>query len=70
MRSTLSPMFTGLKIRQMFEHIARVGLQSAETMKQEISSKTDNVFEFKDLSMKFTVDVSSKKTKLKFFKYS
>lgn len=57
MRSTLSPAFTGSKMRQMFELVAKVGKQSSMTLKQKIidGNMSDEV-EFKDLSSKFTVD--------------
>jgi hypothetical protein len=57
MRSTLSPMFTGSKMRQMYEFIAKVGQQSANSIEDQIKTKGDNVFEFHELAMKFTVDV-------------
>lgn len=64
MRSTLSPMFTGSKMRQMYDFVATVGQQGANTIKDQIKAKGDNVFEFKELAIKFTVDVS----RLMFFK--
>lgn len=57
MRSTLSPAFTGSKMRQMFEFVSQVGMQTAKTMKDEIKSGSEDVFEFKALMTKFTVDV-------------
>lgn len=57
MRSTLSPMFTGSKMRMMYNYVADVGQQTAKTMKDQIVSGSDNIFEFKALSTKFTVDV-------------
>lgn len=57
MRATLSPMFTGSKMRQMFDYVARVGSQTALTMKEQIKRGGDNEFEFKELTTKFTVDV-------------
>jgi hypothetical protein len=57
MRSTLSPMFTGSKMRQMYEFVAKIGQQSANSIKDQIRAKGDNVFEFKELAMRFTVDV-------------
>lgn len=57
MRSTLSPAFTGSKMRQMFEFVAKVGKQSSMTLKQKIiEGKMSDEIEFKDLSTKFTVD--------------
>ena len=57
MRTTLSPAFTGSKMRQMFEFVTVCGKQSAETLKEQIQSGSDNIFEFKTLATKFTVDV-------------
>ena len=57
MRSTLSPMFTGSKMRMMFNYVACIGNQTASTMKDKITAGGENVFEFKDLASKFTVDV-------------
>jgi cytochrome P450 family 9 len=57
MRTTLSPAFTGSKMRQMYEFVAKVGQQSADTIKDQIKAKGDNVFEFKELATRFTVDV-------------
>jgi hypothetical protein len=50
-------MFTGSKMRQMYEFVAKVGQQSANSIKDQIKAKSDNVFEFKELAMRFTVDV-------------
>ena len=57
MRATLSPMFTGSKMRMMFDYVATIGKQTATTMKDKITAGGENVFEFKDLAGKFTVDV-------------
>lgn len=57
MRTTLSPAFTGSKMRQMYDFVAKVGKQSSETIKEQIKTKNDNVFEFKELATRFTVDV-------------
>lgn len=57
MRATLSPMFTGSKMRQMFDYVATVGKQTALTMKEKIKRGGDNEFEFKALTTRFTVDV-------------
>lgn len=57
MRATLSPMFTGSKMRQMFDYVANVGKQTANTMKEQINRENNNVFEFKAFATKFTVDV-------------
>lgn len=57
MRATLSPAFTGSKMRQMFDFVSEVGQQTAKSMRDQISRGGDNSFEFKELSRKFTVDV-------------
>lgn len=57
MRATLSPAFTGSKMRQMFQFVTEVGQQTAKSMRDEISGGGENSFEFKELSRKFTVDV-------------
>src|SRR5690349_1584083 len=57
MRATLSPAFTGSKMRQMFDFVSHVGHQTTMGMKDEINRGSENSFEFKALAMKFTVDV-------------
>lgn len=56
MRATLSPAFTGTKMRQMFELIRQVGVQSTESLKSKINRNGED-FEMKDFMSKFTVDV-------------
>lgn len=58
MRSTLSPMFTGSKMRAMYSHVAAVGKQTTNTIKEKILNGEDSKVEFKAFAMKFTVDVS------------
>jgi cytochrome P450 family 9 len=58
MRATLSPMFTGSKMRMMYSHVSIVGKQTADTIKEQILLGEDYKVEFKDFAMKFTVDVS------------
>jgi hypothetical protein len=58
MRATLSPMFTGSKMRMMYSHVGSVGKQTTDTIKQQILSGGENKVEFKAFAMKFTVDVS------------
>jgi hypothetical protein len=58
MRSTLSPMFTGSKMRAMYAHVAAVGQQTTNTIKEQYMRGEDNQVEFKAYAMKFTVDVS------------
>ena len=57
MRSTLSPAFTGSKMRQMFDFVSEVGQQTAKEMRDKITKGGENAFEFKGLASKFTVDV-------------
>lgn len=57
MRATLSPAFTGSKMRQMFELMNKVGQQVVKTLKHQIENGGENSFEFRELSRKFTVDV-------------
>jgi cytochrome P450 family 9 len=57
MRSTLSPAFTGSKMRQMFEFVRNVGQQTAKTMQEDIKAGKDSAMEFKALAMRFSVDV-------------
>lgn len=51
MRSTLSPAFTGLKMRQMFDFVVTVSRQTADSLKHQGSLKE---IEFKEMAMKFT----------------
>lgn len=44
-------------MRQMFEFVTLVGDQAAKTIEKQIKEGGNSVFEFKDLSRKFTVDV-------------
>lgn len=57
MRSTLSPAFTGSKMRQMFEFVNTVGEQTSNALLVDIKGGGESSFEFKSLAMKFTVDV-------------
>lgn len=57
MRATLSPAFTGSKMRQMYDFVSDVGQQTAKTMQDDIKGGSESSFEFKALAMKFTVDV-------------
>lgn len=57
MRSTLSPAFTGSKMRQMFELVSKVCKQGVVTLREKIiKNETNNEIEFKELASKFTVD--------------
>lgn len=59
MRATLSPAFTGLKMRQMFDLVSECGEQMAETLtlRAEATGKVD--YEMKELFSKFANDVIS-----------
>ena len=57
MRSTLSPAFTGSKMRLMFDLVTECGRNSTKTLKEQIK-KTGNIdYEMRDLFSKFTVDM-------------
>lgn len=49
----------GSKMRQMFVFVSSVGQQVAKTLKERIESGGDNIYEFKDLARRFTIDASS-----------
>lgn len=55
MRATLSPVFTGSKMRFMFELVSEIGAQMAEYFKHV--SEKDRVVEFKEIFSRFTTDV-------------
>lgn len=55
MRATLSPIFTGSKMRQMFELVSEIGAQMAEYFKQ-VDDESRHL-EFKELFSRFTNDV-------------
>jgi cytochrome P450 family 9 len=57
MRSTLSPAFTGSKMKLMFDFIVDISQQYIKTMKDGINKSGEIAFEFSDLSTKFTVDI-------------
>lgn len=60
MRATLSPIFTGSKIRQMFELISECGIQMARHYMDESNKKTaesESPYEMKSLFSKFSTDV-------------
>lgn len=56
MRATLSPAFTGSKMRQMLGLMIEVGKQSVDSVKSHLE-KTGPVFEMRDFLKKFTVDI-------------
>lgn len=55
MRATLSPVFTGSKMRFMFELVSEIGAQMAKYFKHV--SEKDRVVEFKEIFSRFTTDV-------------
>ncbi|KAG5671810.1 hypothetical protein PVAND_001985 [Polypedilum vanderplanki] len=57
MRATLSPAFTGSKMRNMMDFVSTVGHQTAEAIKKDIKSGGVNTFEFKEFASKFTIDI-------------
>lgn len=57
MRATLSPAFTGSKMRQMFELVSIVGQQVANTLQHRIKNGGEDSYEFIELARKFAVDV-------------
>lgn len=57
MRATLSPAFTGSKMRYMFQLMSEVGDQFAKSLKEKMINGNDGSYEFKALSMTFAVDV-------------
>ena len=57
MRSTLSPAFTGAKMRHMLELVAKVCKQNSMALKQKIDNgEFQKELEFKELAGKYTVD--------------
>ncbi len=56
MRSTLSPAFTGRKMREMFKLITNVGKQAIGTLKDQIGSE-GKVADMEKFLSKFTIDV-------------
>ena len=57
MRSTLSPTFTGSKMKQMFQLIVECGEEMSKFVKSKTDRKKRYVPEMKDLFNKFTNDV-------------
>ncbi|KAG5671809.1 hypothetical protein PVAND_001984 [Polypedilum vanderplanki] len=56
-RATLSPAFTGSKMRNMMDFVSTVGHQTAEAIKKDIKSGGVNTFEFEEFASKFTIDI-------------
>lgn len=59
MRATLSPAFTGSKMRQMFELVAECADEMSSAFKQKATSSGSIDCEMKDLFTKYTNDVIS-----------
>ena len=57
MRATLSPAFTGSKMRLMFDFVTKCAKQATEHLEQQVKSTETLDFEMRDLFAKFTVDV-------------
>lgn len=57
MRSTLSPAFTGSKMRLMFGLIVGVADRFCEHLRSQTTAKTTTMFELKNLFTRFTSDV-------------
>lgn len=57
MRSTLSPAFTGSKMRLMFDLVTECGRNSTKTLKEQIKKSGNIDFEMRELFSKFTVDM-------------
>ena len=57
MRSTLSPSFTGSKMKLMLNFVKKCAKSSIESVKSNVVESNSGVFEMKDLLSKFTIDV-------------
>jgi cytochrome P450 family 9 len=57
MRATLSPIFTGSKMRNMFGLISKCGANMVSTFKLEAKEKGTQVYEVKNVFTRFTTDV-------------
>ena len=57
MRATLSPAFTGSKMRQMFEHISVCGQNVTKYYQEQIKTNGQQVLEMKDTFTRFANDV-------------
>ncbi|KAL7031685.1 hypothetical protein ACKWTF_007101 [Chironomus riparius] len=57
MRATLSPAFTGSKMRLMFNLMNKVGSQMTASIRNQIDSGKNNEVEFKEFARNFTLDI-------------
>jgi cytochrome P450 family 9 len=57
MRSSLSPIFTGSKMRQMFQCVSDCGASMASSFTKEANEKGPQTYEMKDVFTRFTNDV-------------
>jgi cytochrome P450 family 9 len=57
MRATLSPVFTGSKMRQMFELVTKCGAQMVSTFQRDAKSQGALTHDMKELFSRFTIDV-------------
>lgn len=57
MRATLSPMFTGSKMREMFELLIACAERTSSFLIQSAKDTNSSVIDMKDLSTRFTNDV-------------
>jgi cytochrome P450 family 9 len=55
--ATLSPAFTGSKMRHMMDFVSTIGHQTADSIKKDIVGGGESIFEFKDFASKFTIDI-------------
>lgn len=58
MRASLSALFTGSKMRQIYANVAVIGKHMSNTIKEKLKKGESEVVEFQDFASKFTVDVS------------
>ncbi|XP_053683474.1 cytochrome P450 9e2-like [Sabethes cyaneus] len=57
MRATLSPAFTGSKMRQMFQLVLECSLDMAQHYRQELATVESKEYDIKDMFSRFTNDV-------------
>lgn len=57
MRSTLSPAFTGSKMRQMLNLVVDTTNSSVESSKEQMKEPGTDVLEMKEFFSKFTIDI-------------